>query len=62
MLTLKILNRSQKHEWVDVWPTSHWRGLINFRERMYVKLIDIKPHQTVVRRYILEAHYTTVDN
>lgn len=57
MITNKIFQRSQWHEWFE--PSfGDWAGMY-FEARQEVRLEAIKPHQTVTRRYLLEAEYTT---
>jgi len=58
MITSKIFQRSQRHEWVEPNLTSLDYAVSLYR---HAKRIDaIKPKQTVTKRYILEAYYEVV--
>jgi len=66
MITSKIFERSQRHEWVGEhntfmdWFNWHIDGMAFTRKNMEL-LDEIKPFQKVTSRYILDnQHYTTL--
>jgi len=57
MITSKIFERSQRHEWVDIYDHENF----SYRLKFYMKIQDwireIKPFQTVTKRYVLDNQY-----
>jgi len=52
MITSKIFQRSQRHEWFE--PFNH---SIPWMVRFYKRLDAIKPKQAVTKRYIIANQY-----
>jgi len=62
MITNKIFQRSQRHEWVDDWSFNSEEERYWFGRNNMALLEAIKPKQTVTKRYVLDNQYWEASN